>query len=332
MMKNRIMKRIAAFALAFSLAAGTTPARQALAAVASASLALGDAVTFTGAKDFTSSDDDVVTVTKDGRVDAVGPGTAVVGMIYAGFPSSYKFKVTLTGRPAYDKKLKTLAKKLAKGCGSDAEKVKAVHDYLVKNTAYDYSNYKAGTIPEDDYTAAGLLKNKTAVCEGYAKAFLASMKVLGIPCKMVSGKVDGENHAWNLVKIGKKWYHIDVTWDDPVPDRKGQIGYDYFLLSDKEMAADHVWTRSGYPKCNTGSEKYISLYAAVCDDGGQLEGQVAKALKSLESGDSFELALKSGSGLTTQDVFNELYRQGATSIAYGRPVKKGNYTLITIYP
>jgi len=24
----------------------------------------------------------------------------------------------------------------------------------------------------------------------------------------------GKNHIWNKVKVGKKWLHVDVTWND----------------------------------------------------------------------------------------------------------------------
>ena len=34
----------------------------------------------------------------------------------------------------------TLAESITKGCSTDREKVKAVHDWLVKNVKYDYDN------------------------------------------------------------------------------------------------------------------------------------------------------------------------------------------------
>jgi hypothetical protein len=37
---------------------------------------------------------------------------------------------------------------------TDTEKLKAVHDYIVLNTAYDYDNYKNDTVPEESYTAS----------------------------------------------------------------------------------------------------------------------------------------------------------------------------------
>lgn len=130
---------------------------------------------------------------------------------------------------------------------SDYDKVKAVHDYIVLNCEYDYENYVNDTIPQDSYSPRGALINKKAVCEGYAAAFKAFMDELSIPCKLVSGKASSNgdftgrvNHAWNRVEVGRVWYQIDVTWDDPVPDQKGKVRYKYFLLSDEEMNRTHL--------------------------------------------------------------------------------------------
>ena len=38
----------------------------------------------------------------------------------------------------------------------------------------------------------------------------------GLECRFVSGTADGGGHAWNQVKVNRKWYYIDCTWDDPV--------------------------------------------------------------------------------------------------------------------
>ena len=40
------------------------------------------------------------------------------------------------------------------------------------------------------------------------------------------------NHIWNLIKIDGKWYHVDVTWDDPIMDKPGRVKHDNFLRSD----------------------------------------------------------------------------------------------------
>ena len=46
---------------------------------------------------------------------------------------------------------------------------------------------------------------------------------------------DPLNHAWNLVKINGDWYHVDVTWDDPVGASKGYVSHENFLRNDSEF-------------------------------------------------------------------------------------------------
>ncbi len=58
----------------------------------------------------------------------------------------------------------------------------------------------------------------------------------GLECRIITGKGNGEDHAWNIVKVNGKWYNIDLTWDDPVSsDGKAMLVYDCFLKSTKDF-------------------------------------------------------------------------------------------------
>ncbi len=100
--------------------------------------------------------------------------------------------------------------------GSDYEKISKIHDKLVDMIEYDTSLSKANI-----HNVYGSLKEKTCVCEGYAKAFKYIMDSLNIPCILVSGTATNtngqtESHMWNYVKLDGNWYGVDVTWDDPI--------------------------------------------------------------------------------------------------------------------
>lgn len=132
---------------------------------------------------------------------------------------------------------------------SDREKVKAVHDYLVRTVRYD-SELTINLSPQsedvsDSYMVYGALVNKVAVCDGYAKAFTMFMDILGIPSDRIVGLSEQNNrsvnHAWNRVYLEGGWKYIDVTWDDPVPDRGNSVQYDYFLVTEEKMDRDHSW-------------------------------------------------------------------------------------------
>lgn len=128
--------------------------------------------------------------------------------------------------------IQKLAHQIAKGATSPLERVKAVHDWIILNTAYDYENYLKNTIPAVCYRATAVFENGVAVCSGYASAAEALLDALGVKVIVVSNST----HAWNMVWLDGAWYHLDVTWDDPVPDVPGRVVYTYFLISTKKIA------------------------------------------------------------------------------------------------
>ncbi len=101
----------------------------------------------------------------------------------------------------------------------------SVHDTIIANAIYDESLEKN--------TNYDILVNGTAVCAGYAMAYLDIMTRLGMECRMVIS--EEMNHGWNLVKIDGSWYHVDLTWDDPSPDSYGLVMHDHFLLTDEQI-------------------------------------------------------------------------------------------------
>lgn len=128
--------------------------------------------------------------------------------------------------------------------GDTYNQIKLVHDYIISNTKYDQDMDN-----NNIYTAYGALKERIAVCEGYAKAFKYILDDLGIPCVIACGVArnsngETESHAWNYVKIDGGWYAVDCTWDDPVIIGSGYISQDvykrYFLKGSLDFFQDHA--------------------------------------------------------------------------------------------
>lgn len=136
---------------------------------------------------------------------------------------------------------------------SDFEKEVAVHDYIVKNSCYGY--------PEDEmdaYTAYGILVSGTGVCDGYAESFELIMTCLGANCDMVVGSTDEGLHAWNQIELGGKWYNVDLTWDDSVPDMGDKLKHTYFNVTDQAIAESHYWESQFYNTCDSMEYNYYS--------------------------------------------------------------------------
>ena len=123
-------------------------------------------------------------------------------------------------------KTKKAAQKI-KFQGSEYEKIKALHNYLIEKTKYATADDLCGTSGYD------VLIKKKGICQGYAAAYKLLCDANGIKCKVVTDKV--KDHAWNIVKIDGKWYNIDVCWDDENEDP-----YQYFLVSDENAHGRHA--------------------------------------------------------------------------------------------
>ena len=62
----------------------------------------------------------------------------------------------------------------------------------------------------------------------------------GIDSRIISGDVpniENSSHAWNQVKIGGKWYNVDLTWDAERIRSGKEV--DFFLINDEEFYKTH---------------------------------------------------------------------------------------------
>ena len=125
---------------------------------------------------------------------------------------------------------------------SDLEKLVALHEFVVQNSRYERTI--SGAPQEFAHSAYGVLLYGQGVCSSYALALKALLDAVGIESWVVSGIAKGEAHAWNLVKLAGQYYHLDATWNDPVPDSPGRVRYSFFLLTDEQIGATHSWTET----------------------------------------------------------------------------------------
>ena len=191
--------------------------------------------------------------------------------------------MTLTGTAWMNNKLASIAKSVTSGCSNDYERALILHDWLISNTAYDLSYTYYG--PE------GVLFHGLGVCNAYTVTYSKLLTAVGINNKTVSGSATDKgtgntgSHAWTLVQLDGDWYHIDPTWDDPIPD--GRERHTYFCLTDSEMAVDHQWNTASYPAAN--GTKYSSAAAAVSVMSLEDEESAAISVLSLDEVDDDEL-------------------------------------------
>lgn len=159
-------------------------------------------------------------------------------------------KVTIKVNKLYtEEEIEILNKKIDKIYNSvitndmtDGEKIKAIHDYIIKNTVYD--SEKADNLNNSNYiskyksqTAYGPLIQGEGICGGYSDAMALFLDKMNIP----NYKISSDNHVWNLVYLDDKWYHLDLTWDDPVVNTKENLLlHNFFLITSDELASKNT--------------------------------------------------------------------------------------------
>ncbi len=111
----------------------------------------------------------------------------------------------------------------------------------------------------------GAVLHKKCVCEGYAETLRNALALKGIECRYVRGEniKTSSNHAWNQVKIGGKWFNVDLTWAiEWIPDAiRNNKPIGKTLLQTDEEFRDHSGYRivnpKGVEKCDTPLEDIL---------------------------------------------------------------------------
>lgn len=115
---------------------------------------------------------------------------------------------------------------------STEDQLKAIHHYIIDNSKYDSNRTDNNIIEYKSDIAYGPLIEGYGICGGYSDAFELFLEELGIK----SYKISSTSHVWNAVYLYDKWYHIDLTWDDPVTNTGDQIIEDkFFMISTNKL-------------------------------------------------------------------------------------------------
>ncbi|MBR5741893.1 MAG: hypothetical protein IKX91_04980 [Firmicutes bacterium] len=190
------------------------------------------------------------------------------GSSVTGFDLFYDSNVSTADIATYEATVSSILAGVS-GSWTDVQKVLYFHDWLATNCEYDMRLYD-NTMPNESYNALGAIVRRTAVCNGYALAMCDLCNRAGIECKLIDSA--SMNHAWNVVKVGGSWYHLDVTWDDPTADVIGNVKHTFFLLSDSAMKT----TYSGSSNVHSGWKSSVACTNTKYDSGAYWTNAVSK--------------------------------------------------------
>lgn len=121
---------------------------------------------------------------------------------------------------------------------STFDKLRILHDSIILSCQFNESAANAANL-------YGALVGGQALCEGYSEAFQYLCQRAGILCLIVTGETT-VRHMWNMVRADNEYYHMDLTYDDPVfptPD-PAYIRYSNFNVTTSEVKLSHVIYRA----------------------------------------------------------------------------------------
>ena len=113
--------------------------------------------------------------------------------------------------------------------GSEYDMALWLHDWAINQLDYDRSlNW---------CSAESGLTRGLGTCESYQRIYAKLLDTAGI----ANGRMEGNGHTWNAVKIDGEWCQADLTWDDTNDNWYGDLDQQhlYFGLNDELMAIAH---------------------------------------------------------------------------------------------
>ena len=179
---------------------------------------------------------------------------------------------------------------------SDYDKCRFVYEAIINQVEYDKN-------APDNQNIQSALVNHRSVCAGYAKAFQYLMQKLGFECIYVTGSAWDETHAWDIVRIGNSYYHVDCTWGDPayysaMTDNSASslTDYNYLCCTTEAIGTTHTAEWTMYPACVDDSLNYFKKMNLYFDDYDPevIGSLIESAARAKHSGTMFQIGSEEG--------------------------------------
>ncbi len=245
-------------------------------------------------------------------------GTGMSNSFELGFTIvEIEYQYSLEERTAKEADIKTATTDILSQLSAltdEYEKIKMAYEYLV-NTV----EYVDGV--KDDQNLYSALVGKQTVCAGYARANQYLLNQSGVYCAYVLGTATNEDgseaHAWNIVECNEKYYYVDVTWADPIPEEETPVLqrdmiYDYLCCDENLLSSTHVIQEGyDYPACDSGDLNYYKLHGMYYEtvDKKQLLNDMKEDINSQANSTIFKFAsadlYTQAKGLLMDGLMNE---------------------------
>ncbi len=215
---------------------------------------------------------------------------------------------------------------------SEYEKELAIHDALARNIVY-YKYTDIDSIPDEKHNAYGALIGKSAVCDGFAKAYQLILNKMGIENILVQGTAEGVAHAWNAVKIGGEYYHVDLTSDATImgETKANMPVHVYFNITDAEILETHtIENRDKLPAINATKYNYYTKEDKIITHMDSFDYKLKQVISNNKNAELLEVKV-TGIYNVPEKLVDELYRLDYNRMKTTKSTKVSYNKILDVY-
>lgn len=169
-----------------------------------------------------------------------------------------------------------------------------LHDSICKQASY-YKYEKISDVPEECHNIYGCLISNIAVCDGLSKAFQILLDNCDIEAITVTGFLQEQSHAWNMVKISDEWYHVDLTSNKSVKNQNEnteEIIHSYFnITTDQIKKSNKIEKEDILPVANSTEDNYYIKTGKYINVGDNFTLRLKQILNMSDNEDLVEFAV-----------------------------------------
>ena len=156
---------------------------------------------------------------------------------------------------------------------SELEKAEVLYRHLADKVTY--TEYDVGEAVYS-YLYDGLIKGETH-CDGYANSLALLLRLAGIEnVEKDYSPEDEVGHTWNCARLDGKWYNLDATGEEYIPDIQSAMhaGF-YFAFPDELLEYEAVAANAlAIPACEEGAYMPVDGRFQESSDSGLVNAVV----------------------------------------------------------
>lgn len=145
-----------------------------------------------------------------------------------------------------------IANRITNSQADELQKEIAIHDFMVRNIRYGLCEADHNISEKLSQSAFSTLFERKGVCKGISMLFKCLADLVGLNVIVLDGEaydITWAPHAWNLINIGGKFFHVDLTQDIVTYQNDRICTYDGLNMLDAEVATRYRWNKGKFPKC-----------------------------------------------------------------------------------